>query len=61
MADYPRPSKVDMKEGNLEGFTAAQPPTIDVTKPYILSGADLLKRHAPGKMNENRRQSLKGK
>lgn len=59
MAQFPRPSKTDMGDGNETGFTAEQPDKHDNGKPEIRDGQPLLNAKAPGKLNENRSTSLR--
>lgn len=56
---FPRPSKTDMGEQNTKGFTAELATAQQNTHPYIVSGADLLKNKAVGKLNENRSTSVR--
>lgn len=61
MADYyPRPSAIDMGNGNLDGFQNAQPPQVRASGEKITKdGQSLINANAPGMMNENRFTSLK--
>lgn len=60
MAQFPRPSKVNMDDP-LVGFTAEQA-SVSSDKPggsKVIDGKSLLDAKAPGKLNENRFTSLK--